>query len=106
VWRGRVRDDSAMTVPHDGRDIATACGPRSRVSQETATRDECWAAVAASRIALGGPLPDDFTPPRAVTAAPWWRRVPGASWLRPEARTSHVDGRGERMAADVDDNAG
>ena len=52
------------------------------------------------------PLPDDFTPPRAVTAAPWWRRVPGASWLRPEARTSHVDGRGERMAADVDDNAG
>jgi formylglycine-generating enzyme len=50
---------------------------------------------------FGGLLPDDFPPTRAVAAAPWWRQVPGASWLRPEGGTSTVDGRGDHPVVHV-----
>ena len=77
-----------MALPHDGRDIATACGPMFGVGQQATTRDGCGAAVAAS----------DSPGPRLL--------LPGTSWLSPEARTSNIDGRGERAAADVNANAG
>jgi formylglycine-generating enzyme len=50
---------------------------------------------------FGGLLPHDFPPTRAVAAAPWWRQVPGASWLRPEGGTSTVDGRGDHPVVHV-----
>jgi sulfatase modifying factor 1 len=42
---------------------------------------------------FAGLLPHDFPATRAVTAAPWWREVPGADWHRPEGPRSTVDGR-------------
>lgn len=38
-------------------------------------------------------LPDDFPPTQAVAAAPWWRRVEGACWRRPEGPDSGIDDR-------------
>jgi sulfatase modifying factor 1 len=35
-------------------------------------------------------LPDDFPPTRAVVGMPWWRQVPGATWMRPEGRGSDI----------------
>ena len=43
---------------------------------------------------FGGLLPDDFPPTRAVSNAPWWRQVEGASWRRPEGPQSDL---GERL---------
>jgi formylglycine-generating enzyme required for sulfatase activity len=40
-----------------------------------------------------GLLPPNFPPTRAVAAAPWWRRVPGAHWQRPEGQGSTLHGR-------------
>jgi formylglycine-generating enzyme len=42
---------------------------------------------------FAGLLPDDFPPTRGVAHAPWWRRVEGADWRRPEGPQSHLDGR-------------
>jgi formylglycine-generating enzyme len=42
---------------------------------------------------FAGLLPDDYAPTRGVAHAPWWRRVEGADWRRPEGPQSHLDGR-------------
>ncbi len=43
---------------------------------------------------FAGMLPAELPPTRAVSAAPWWRQVDGASWRRPEGPRSTV---GDRM---------
>src|SRR4051794_5571113 len=43
---------------------------------------------------FAGLLPDDFPPTQAVVHVPWWRRVEGADWRRPEGPQSSVDTRG------------
>ena len=35
-------------------------------------------------------LPDDHPPTAAVVEAPWWRKVEGASWRRPEGHRSDI----------------
>jgi formylglycine-generating enzyme len=42
---------------------------------------------------FAGLLPDDFEDTRGVAAAPWWRQVFGASWLKPEGAHSDLAGR-------------
>ena len=42
---------------------------------------------------FAGLLPDSIPPTRAVTAAPWWRQIYGASWRHPEGLESSVDDR-------------
>ena len=42
---------------------------------------------------FAGLLPDDFPPTQAVAQAPWWRKVDGADWRRPEGPHSTVDAR-------------
>ena len=61
----------------------------------TTAEREGWSFV------FGGLLPDRFPPTRAVAAAPWWRQVPGASWLRPEGGVSDLDGRGDHPVVHV-----
>ena len=33
---------------------------------------------------FAGFLPDDFPPTQAVAQTPWWRKVEGSDWRRPE----------------------
>ncbi len=40
---------------------------------------------------FAGLLPDDFPPTEAVAQTPWWRKVDGASWSRPQGPESSVD---------------
>jgi sulfatase modifying factor 1 len=42
---------------------------------------------------FAGLLLDSIPPTRAVTAAPWWRQIYGASWRHPEGLESSVDDR-------------
>jgi formylglycine-generating enzyme required for sulfatase activity len=42
---------------------------------------------------FAGLLPDDFPPTQAVAQAPWWRKVEGADWRRPEGPESDLEGR-------------
>ena len=44
---------------------------------------------------FAGLLPDDFPPTEAVAAAPWWRKVEGASWRHPEGPASSIEDRGD-----------
>src|SRR3954453_13157343 len=55
----------------------------------------------AASFVFGGLLPDDFPPPRAVAAAPWWREVPGACWRHPEGGHSTVDARADHPRTDA-----
>lgn len=50
---------------------------------------------------FAGLLPPEFPPTRAVAAAPWWRQVEGASWLRPEGPGSGVAGRTDHPVVHV-----
>jgi len=40
---------------------------------------------------FAGLLPGDFPPTQAVAQAPWWRKVEGASWRRPEGPHSTIE---------------
>jgi sulfatase modifying factor 1 len=42
---------------------------------------------------FAGLLPDDFPPTEGVVHAPWWRKVEGADWRRPEGPHSSVSNR-------------
>jgi sulfatase modifying factor 1 len=42
---------------------------------------------------FAGLLRDSIPPTRAVTAAPWWRQIFGATWRHPEGMQSSVDDR-------------
>jgi formylglycine-generating enzyme len=46
-------------------------------------------------------LPRDHPPTLGVAAAPWWRRVPGASWRAPEGSGTSVEGRGDHPVVHV-----
>ena len=50
---------------------------------------------------FGGLLPDDFVETRGVAAAPWWRQVYGASWMRPEGPHSDLEDRGQYPAIHI-----
>lgn len=52
-------------------------------------------------LVFAGLLPPEFPPTRAVAAAPWWRQVEGASWLRPEGPGSGVAGRTDHPVVHV-----
>jgi len=39
---------------------------------------------------FAGRLPDDFPPTEGVVHAPWWRKVEGAAWRRPEGPHSSI----------------
>ena len=39
---------------------------------------------------FAGLLPDDFPPTEGVVRAPWWRKVEGAAWRRPEGPHSSI----------------
>jgi formylglycine-generating enzyme len=42
---------------------------------------------------FAGLLPDDFPPTQGVVSAPWWRKVEGAGWRRPEGPHSSIEER-------------
>jgi len=46
-------------------------------------------------------LAKDHRPTRAIASAPWWRAVPGASWLAPEGPGSDVEARMEHPVVHV-----
>ncbi len=50
---------------------------------------------------FAGLLPDDFPPTQAVAEAPWWRKVEGADWRRPEGPQSDLEGRLEHPVVHV-----
>jgi sulfatase modifying factor 1 len=50
---------------------------------------------------FGGLLPDDFEETQGVAAAPWWRKVDGAQWRRPEGPQSSLDARLEHPVVHV-----
>ena len=53
---------------------------------------------------FGGLLPDDFPPTEGVAQAPWWRKVEGADWRRPEGPGSSLIGRGGHPVVHVSAN--
>jgi len=50
---------------------------------------------------FAGQLPNDAPPTRALSQAPWWRQVVGASWLHPEGPGSSIEGRLEHPVVHV-----
>jgi sulfatase modifying factor 1 len=50
---------------------------------------------------FAGLLPDDFPPTQAVAQAPWWRKVEGSSWRRPEGPQSSLEGRDDHPVVHV-----
>ena len=50
---------------------------------------------------FAGLLPDDFPPTEAVAQAPWWRKVEGSDWRRPEGPQSSLTGRGDHPVVHV-----
>jgi formylglycine-generating enzyme len=50
---------------------------------------------------FGGLLPNDFPPTEGVAAAPWWRKVEGASWRHPEGPHSALDGQHDHPVVHV-----
>jgi formylglycine-generating enzyme required for sulfatase activity len=50
---------------------------------------------------FAGLLPEDFPPTQGVAAAPWWRKVDGAHWRRPEGPGSGVVARGRHPVVHV-----
>ena len=48
-----------------------------------------------------GLLPRNTAPTQAVAGTPWWRRVEGASWQRPEGFGSNVDARADHPVVHV-----
>lgn len=86
--------------------------PAYRIAAHTVTNAEFAAFVDAtghrttaeelgSSFVFAGLLPADHPPTRAVAAAPWWREVPGASWLLPEGTGSELEGRQDHPVVHV-----
>ena len=50
---------------------------------------------------FAGLLPDDFPPTRGAAAAPWWRRVDGATWDHPQGSHSDLEGRSDHPVVHV-----
>ena len=50
---------------------------------------------------FAGLLPQDFPPTQAVAQAPWWRKVDGAHWRRPEGPGSDIGTRGDHPVVHV-----
>jgi formylglycine-generating enzyme required for sulfatase activity len=50
---------------------------------------------------FAGLLPDDSPPTQSAAAAPWWRRVDGATWRHPEGPHSDLDGRADHPVVHV-----
>jgi formylglycine-generating enzyme len=61
----------------------------------TTAEREGWSFV------FAGLLADDFPPTRAVVEAPWWRQVPGATWLHPEGPASGLRDRSDHPVVHV-----
>jgi formylglycine-generating enzyme len=61
----------------------------------TTAEAEGWSFV------FAGLLPADFPDTQGVAAAPWWRKVDGADWRRPEGPHSDLDGRGDHPVVHV-----
>lgn len=53
---------------------------------------------------FGGLLPDDFPLTEGVVQAPWWRKVEGADWRRPEGPGSWLVGRADHPVVHVSSN--
>jgi formylglycine-generating enzyme len=50
---------------------------------------------------FAGMLPNELPPTRAVSGAPWWRHVDGASWRHPEGPRSNIDDRQDHPVVHV-----
>src|SRR3954467_4491757 len=105
--------DDALSYPDDGE------GPVREVTLSAFRIDACAVSNAdfaafvtetsyiteaerfGSSFVFGGLLPDDFPPTRGVASAPWWRRVEGAQWRRPEGPDSDLDGRDDHPAVHI-----
>ncbi|TKG71807.1 formylglycine-generating enzyme family protein [Prauserella endophytica] len=61
----------------------------------TTAEREGWSFV------FAGLLPPDHPPTLPFPRAPWWRRVPGAAWRRPEGPGSGLAGRGSHPVVHV-----
>jgi len=61
----------------------------------TTAESEGWSFV------FAGLLPDDFPDTQGVAAAPWWRKVDGATWRRPEGPHSDLEGRADHPVVQV-----
>ena len=48
-----------------------------------------------------GLLPDDFPPTQSVVHSPWWRKVDGSDWRRPEGPHSSNDERADHPVVHI-----
>jgi formylglycine-generating enzyme len=83
-----------------------------RIAAYAVTNDEFGAFVEAARhrttaerfgwsFVFAGLLPHDFPRTHAVAHAPWWRKVEGADWRRPDGPGSSIDERGDHPVVHV-----
>jgi formylglycine-generating enzyme len=101
----RMGSDDRFAYPEDGespvREVETGA---YRIDTRVVSNAEFEAFVAATgyeteaerygwSFVFGGLLPDDFPPTEGVAAAPWWRKVEGVDWRRPEGPHSEIAGR-------------
>jgi len=109
-WMGSI---DALAYPDDGE------GPEVEVTLDAYWIDACtvtnaeFAAFVAETgyiteaerfgwsFVFAGLLPDDFEPTQAVAQAPWWRRVDGSDWRRPDGPHSSVDDRAHHPVVHV-----
>ena len=109
-WMG---SDDAFAYPEDGE------GPPMEIALDAYWIDACavtnaeFAAFVSDTayvteaesfgwtFVFAGLLPDDFPPTQAVAQAPWWRKVEGADWRRPEGSHSSIDSRSEHPVVHV-----
>jgi len=105
--------DDELAYPADGEGpLRRFSVSRFEIDSEAVTNErfERFVAVAgyvtdAERLGwsfvFAGLLPDDFELTQGVAHAPWWRRVEGADWRRPEGRGSSLEGRRDHPVVHV-----
>jgi len=109
----RMGTDDPAGFPGDGEGpVRTVEVAPFRISAHPVTNEAFGSFIAATdyrtdadrwgwSFVFAGLLPDDFSPTQGAAAAPWWRRVEGARWDRPEGPQSDLDGRGEHPVVHV-----
>jgi len=109
----RMGTDDPAGFPADGEGpVRTVEVAPFRISAQPVTNEAFGSFIAATdyrtdadrwgwSFVFAGLLPDDFSPTQGAAAAPWWRRVEGARWDRPEGPQSDLDGRGEHPVVHV-----
>ena len=109
----RMGTDDPTGFLEDGEGPVREVGVASfRISASPVTNDAFGSFIAATgyrtdadrfgwSFVFAGLLPDDFPPTQGAAAAPWWRRVDGARWDRPEGPDSDLGRRGDHPVVHV-----